>query len=185
MPGIGARRPAFCGQAASDKPCRVARCCLLFLLAVGCADAEPAGTQPIRRAEEFRSEHVAGRLEVAENLLKTRGFTPEGEEWRGFLVDQGSEVTEASLRGGSCYVVIATGSSSLQELNVRVFDSDGTQVARDGQAGPNAALRYCPPHGGAHYVAALATAGTGLFGVRRYVGPAGLAVRVDDLFRDR
>ena len=157
---------------------------VLWLVALGCADEEPAEAEPIRQADEFRSEQVRGRLEVAENLLKTRGFTPDGEEWRGFLVDQGSEVNEASLRGGSCYVVTATGSASLRELDIRLFDSDGTEVARDGQPGPGAAVRYCPPHGGTHYVATLATAGTGLFGVRRYVGPAGLTVRVDDLFRE-
>lgn len=158
---------------------------LLAFLAAGCADPEPAEPQPIRRADDFRSEHAAGRLEVAGNLLRTRGFSPDGEEWRGFLVDQGSAVTEASFDGGRCYVVIATGSASLRELDVRVYDSDGTEVARDGRAGPGAAVRYCPPHGGTHYVAAFATAGTGLFGVRRFRGPAGLEVRVDDLFRDR
>lgn len=159
------------------------RAILLLSLLAACDGAEAEGTEPIRRADEFRSERVSEELLAAENLLLTRGFSPEGDEWRGFLVDQGSEVTETTLRAGSCYVVIAAGSGSLQELDVRLFDSDGAEVAQDAHAGPRAALRYCPPHGGTHYVATLATAGAGLFGARRYAGPTGLDVRVDDLFR--
>lgn len=153
-------------------------------LVAACDGAEAAGTEEeLRRADDFRSERVSRGLDTAENLLRTRGFAPEGEEWRGFLIDQGSEVTEASLRGGGCYVVVTAGSASLRELDLRLFDGDGSEVAHDAHTGAGAALHYCPPHGGTRYVAALATAGTGLFGVRRYVGPSGLDVRIDDLFR--
>lgn len=143
----------------------------------------------MRRADEFRSQTVSAALDGAGRVLQTRGLSPEGDEWRGFLVDQGSQVSEVSLRAGSCYVVIAAGSSSLAEMDLRLFASDGTEVAQDAQdaqdaeGGSGAAVAYCPPHAGTHYVVALATAGTGLFGVRRYAGPTGLDVRVDDLFR--
>jgi len=149
----------------------------------GCDPAVADEAPPTRRADEFRSEGVAETLERAGTVLQTRGFSPDGDPWRGFLVDQGSQVTEVSLSTGSCYVVIAAGSTSLRELDLRLFDGDGTEVAQDAQTGPGTALRYCPPHSGTHYVAALATAGTGLFGVRRFVGPTGLEVRTDDLFR--
>lgn len=149
----------------------------------GCDPAEAEEPEPPRRADEFRSDNVTEALDRAGTILQTRGLSPEGDPWRGFLVDQGSEVTEVSLSAGSCYVVVAAGSTSLRELDLRLFDGDGTEVAQDGQVGPGTALRYCPPHSGTHYVAALATAGTGLFGVRRYQGPTGLEVRTDDLFR--
>jgi hypothetical protein len=113
----------------------------------------------------------------------TRGFSTDGEEWRGFLVEQGSAADEASLRAGTCYVILGAGSEALRELDLRIYDSDGTEVARDADTGPGAAILYCPPHVGTYYRAALATSGTGLFAVRRYAGPTGLDVRLDDLFR--
>ncbi len=157
---------------------------VVLALVAACEDAEAADSPEVRRADEFRSDRVDEALDAAGRVLQTRGFSPEGEPRRGFLVDQGSAVGEASLRGGSCYAVIAAGSASLRELDLRLFDGEGTEVAKDAHTGPGAALRYCPPHGGTHYVAALATAGTGLYGLRRFAGPTGLDVRVDDLFRD-
>jgi hypothetical protein len=158
---------------------------LLLLLAAcdGDVSAEQPEDQP-RPAAEFRSAHVRTILEAAEQTVQTRGFSSDGDEWRGFLVEQGSAADEAQLRADTCYVVVAAGSEALGELDLRVYDSDGTEVARDTQNGPGAALHYCPPHAGTHYTAALATAGTGLFAVRRYAGPTGLDIRLDDLFRE-
>jgi hypothetical protein len=158
----------------------------LCLCCGGCgveaAAAEP--TDELRPAAEFRSEHVRTILDAAEQTVQTRGFASDGDAWRGFLVEQGSEADEASMRAGTCYLILGAGSDALRELDLRVFDSDGTEVARDAEQGAGAALLYCPPHAGTYYIAALATAGTGLFGVRRYQGPTGLDVRLDDLFRD-
>jgi hypothetical protein len=147
------------------------------------ASAEESAPDP-PRAAEFRSEQVRTVIEAAEQTIRTRGFASDGEEQRGFLVAQGSAVHEAPLRAGSCYVILGAGSEALRELDLRIFDSDGTEVAQDAQRGAGAALFYCPPHAGTHYVAALATAGTGLYAVRRYAGPTGLEVRLDDLFRE-
>jgi hypothetical protein len=159
----------------------------LALLLLAACDGDVAAEQPEeepRAAAEFRSEHVRTILGAAEQTVQTRGFSSDGEEWRGFLVEQGSAADEAQLRADTCYVIVAAGSDALRELDLRVYDSDGTEVARDTQNGPGAALHYCPPHTGTHYTAALATAGTGLFAVRRYAGPTGLDVRLDDLFRE-
>jgi len=148
-------------------------------------DVAAEGPAPApRRAAEFRSEQVRTVLDAAGQAIQTRGFASSGDEWRGFLVEQGSAADEASLRGGTCYVLLGAGSEALRELDLRIFDSDGSEVSQDAQQGPGAALHYCPPHAGTYYIAALATAGTGLFAVRRYEGPTGIDMRLDDLFRD-
>lgn len=164
---------------------------LLAQLAVGGAaagcDGDVAAEGPVeapRHAAEFRSEQVRTVLDAAGQAIQTRGFASADDEWRGFLVEQGSAADEAALRGGTCYVFLGAGSDALRELDLRVFDSDGSEVSQDAQHGPGAALQYCPPHAGTYYVAALATSGTGLFAVRRYQGPTGLDLRLDDLFRD-
>jgi len=154
-----------------------------LVLGAGCGDeAEAEEAVPTRHAADFQSDWVQAVMAEADRAIQTRGFTAEGEEWRGFLVDQGTEVNEAPMHAGNCYAVLAAGSDALAELVLRVFDSDGAEVAVDASSGPHAALRYCPAHTGTYYVAALATDGTGLFAIRRYSGPPGLEVRLDDLF---
>jgi hypothetical protein len=162
------------------------RVALVVALAACGNDATAAEQEPRpRRAEEFHSIEVEAVLEAVEHTVRTRGFSADGDEWRGFLVDQASAVSDAPMHGGSCYLVIGTATEALEELDLRLFDSDGSEVAQDSQRGGGAALLYCPPHSGTYYVAALATEGSGLFGVRRFVGPTGLDVRLDDLFAER
>jgi hypothetical protein len=164
-----------------------ARTVLAFALMLGplgaCDDeivAEPAPSP--RRASEYRSERLVPVLEAADEHVRTRGFAPEGDEWRGFLVDQGSAVDEVALEAGACYVWIGAASTALVELSLRTYDSDGAEVAQDAHPGATAALHFCPAHAGTYYVGALATRGTGLFAVRRYAGPTGLDLQLDDLF---
>jgi hypothetical protein len=155
--------------------------CALFLVA-GCFGAEAEERAPVRRAAEFRSDAVQRALDDVGRAVRTRGFAADGEEWRGFVVEQSTEVGEVSLRGGSCYVVIGAGSAALHDLVLRVHDGDGGDVARDVVPGAAAAARFCPPRTGTYYVSVRAGAGSGIFAVRRFRGPAGLPVQLDDLF---
>ena len=160
--------------------------------AIGC-DGAGAPDAGVPRAEEFRSERVEAMLEGASRVVRTRGFASEGvswpglaegaDVWRGFLLEQGSEVRAIAMRSGSCYVVVAVGSSALRELDLRVFDGDGAEVARDAEPGPAAALRFCPAQSGGYFVAPRAAAGSGLFAVRAFRGPAGLEWSVSDAVR--
>lgn len=143
---------------------------------------EPAQAQGW--AKRFVSDRVDAVLDAGERVLRTRGFEDEGGQWRGFLVAHGSEVRTATMHSGACYAISAAGSTALEELDLRVFDGDGGEVARDRMTGSEAALHYCPPQSGTFYVAVRAADGSGLFGVRRYTGPTGLGVRLDDLFAE-
>jgi hypothetical protein len=136
------------------------------------------------RADEFRSSRVQQAMEGADGVLRTRGFGLFGEEWRGFLVENDTTIHELQMRSGTCYVAVAAASEAVRELDLRVFDSDGGEVAQDTETGSLSALRYCPGQSGSYYLAARASAGSGLFAVRTFRGPTGLAVRLDDLFRN-
>ncbi len=87
------------------------------------------------------------------------------------------------MRTGRCYVVMAMGSSALRELDLRVHDGEGNEVAQDSRDGAFSALRYCPPQSGMYFVVAKAMEGSGLFSVRRFRGPTGLEIRLDDVYR--
>jgi hypothetical protein len=123
-------------------------------------------------------------MDAASELVRTRGFAASGPEWRGFLVEHGSDTREESMRPGTCSVVLGAASRSMRELDLRVFDSDGGEVAQDATSGALAALRFCPSQSGTYYVAVHASAGSGLFEVRSFRGPTGLEIRIDDVFRE-
>lgn len=165
---------------------RVLLVCACAALAIACGsaddvDAGAAGAAP--RAAEFRSARVDSMLESVSRVVRTRGFATEGEAWRGFLLEQGTELSPAPLRTGSCYVVAAVGSSALRELDLRIFDGDGAEVARDGEQGSIAVARFCPAQNGTYYVASRAAAGSGLYSTRVFRGPTGLSLRVEDVLR--
>ncbi len=153
---------------------------LLSVAALGVACENGAGAEPpVRRAAAFRSDAVEADLERAAAVVRTRGFTDLGDTpWRGFLVDRGAAVDEVRMGHGSCYVVVAAVSPAMRDLSIALYDSDGGEVA---QSAPGTrALRYCPPQTGTYFVA-LRAEGSGLFAVRRFEGPTGLDVRLDDL----
>jgi hypothetical protein len=157
---------------------------LVFVLAAACGDNVEAapGVAPPRLASQFQSSEVDASLAGAETIAATRGFSRDGADFRGFLVDHGSIVDEVELEPRRCYVVIAGATQGVGELDMHLYGSDGSELVADRHVGRRAAIGYCPPHPGTFYLAARATEGAGLFAIRRYVGPSGLDVRVDDLF---
>lgn len=159
---------------------------LLTVLAVGSSACEKTASRKAppapTPARDFRSAPVDKAIDAASKLVRTRGFTRDGRDWRGFAVQHETQIMELPMQAGTCYVIIAAGSSALQELDLRVFDGDGAEVVTDNQSGGHAAVHYCPPQSGTDYIGVRATTGNGLFAVRRFRGPTGLDVRVDDLF---
>jgi len=158
---------------------------LLLVLIAGCDAADSAratGDEPAR-ASEFRSAAVTEAIEAASEVVRTRGFATDDDASRGFLVENAADARERPMRSGTCYVVLAAGSSAIRELDLRIYDSDGAEVVSDGDEGPHAALRFCPTQSGTYYVTTRAAAGSGLYEVRTFRGPTGLEIRTDDLFR--
>ncbi len=145
--------------------------------------AEATTADPSPRAAEFRSSAVSQAVDAASEVVETRGFTAQEGDARGFLVEHAADARETSMRSGTCYVAIAAGSAALRELDLRIHDPDGLEVAGDTDDGPRAALLFCPTQTGTYYLTVRATAGGGLYQVRTFRGPTGLEIRTDDLFR--
>ena len=150
-------------------------------------EASPASgksaTREAPRAAELRSARVREAVDAAARVLRTRGYSPTGEEQRAFVVERASLVHELPLRSGSCYVAMGAASAALTALDLVLHDSDGAPVAHDdGPPDASAALRFCPPHSGTYSLVARSSAGNGIVAVRVFEGPRGLDVRIDDLF---
>jgi hypothetical protein len=166
--------------------CRGLARAVLFasLVLVACeppTETSEASAPPV--AAEFASSRVSASLAQLSRAATTRGFTQEGADHRGFVVERGPVVVEMPLRSGSCYLLVAAGSEAVRELEVALHAGDGTEVARDDAAGPLAALHHCPPQSGTFYASVQATAGNGLFALRVLRGPNGLDVRPEDIVR--
>jgi hypothetical protein len=155
----------------------------LSFLAIACAPAdEPAAVVPERvPAGEYRSASVDSSLDLAMRAAQTRGYSADGVPFRGFAVEQSTAVDELSLESGSCYALVAAASGGVRDLDLALFDADGSEAARDLTSGASAALVFCPVTSGTYYGVVRATAGSGLFGVRLFRGPTGLDVSPEDL----
>lgn len=155
-----------------------------FVLALvsGCSGfgESPSGEDSLPAAE-YRSASVDEGLDATLRAAQTRGFSPDGDVTRGFLLEGSVDVHEVALAAGSCYAVLAAGSTGLREIDLALYLADGSEGARDGATGRSAALLYCPVHGGTYYLTLRASAGNGLFGVRVANGPTGLDVTATDL----
>ncbi|MBK8169217.1 MAG: hypothetical protein IPK60_02595 [Sandaracinaceae bacterium] len=158
----------------------------LAALLVACSSSAAKERSEEERAQSapppFSSQHLDDELARAAEAMRTRGFSDDGTAVRGFVVEHAAHVTEAPLRTSACYVVVATSSSALRALSLEIFDSEGLAVANSEAISPRVALRYCPAQSGTYYVSARAATGSGLFALRRFRGPTGIAVRLDDLF---
>ena len=154
------------------------------VVAVACAEGSPPEDAATTDPEDFQSAPLEGEIERTASMVRTRGFTDGDAVERAFLVEQGSLTADPFMRHGSCYVLVAMGTSAIGELDLRLFDSDGGEVAQASRNGPRAALEYCPPQSGTFYAAVTARIGNGLVALRSFVGPTGLAIRLDDLFGD-
>lgn len=159
-------------------------------LGAGCDGARERGGEGAHQvqpapAARYESSRLRATVEAAGDVISTRGFSAEGMDFKGFLVAHTSSVQDLSLHAGACYVVVAAGSAALREIDMRLFDGDGTEVAADSLVGARAAVHFCPSQNGRYYLALRAAAGNGLFAVRQFKGPSGIAVRIDDLFRSQ
>ncbi|MBO6937260.1 MAG: hypothetical protein JJ863_19975 [Deltaproteobacteria bacterium] len=155
---------------------------LLIALALpwaGCPEPPPAEPdEEEERADEYLSEELDHELDGIAERVRQRGFSPADEPWRGFLVDGATATQRLSLRSGRCVVLVAVASPQLVSLELAVHDGDGAEMVRS--AAGEWGVRYCAATSGVHFVVARAE-GDGLFAVRRFDGPRGLAIRFDDL----
>ncbi|MEM6958877.1 MAG: hypothetical protein AAF645_24560, partial [Myxococcota bacterium] len=149
---------------------------LLLLCLCSCAseravEIEADGDAP----PGFVSGELEARLEEADGRLRARGLSEETFAWRGFLIDGDADARELELQRGACHAFVAAVSSGISEIDLVLHDSEGIERARG-----SGTLRLCANESGVHFLSVRA-AGSGLFSVRRYVGPTGLDVRLDDV----
>ena len=151
---------------------------LVVSLLVACGVDTVAEEEQAPTADEYVSEALDDELTAIGGRVQQRGYTPEAEVWRGFLVDGSVATRRLGLRSGQCLAWVAVGSPQLRALEISVHDGDGAEMVRSapGEWG----VRYCAATSGVHF-AVLRAEGDGLFAARRFDGPRGIVMRFDDL----
>jgi hypothetical protein len=151
-----------------------------FVVLAACTTDEPVEPSA-PPAAAYRSETVDEGLGAVLRAVRTRGFSPEDTTYRGFVLDGSVAVHEVDLAAGSCYAVLAAGSTGLREIDLALYLSDGTEGTHAETVGARGALVYCPVHAGTYYLTLRASEGSGLYGARLARGPTGLDVTAADL----
>ena len=151
-------------------------------VATGCSTQNAPALPKEPRADEYQSPFLAAELERITRDLSTRGFTRDGAENRGFLAAPSTVAREQALHAGGCYVAVIVGTKAIGELDARMFDINGAEVATSNLEGPHATFDYCPSQSGTYYVTVRAKQGAGLYEMRLFHGPSGVESRSEDLF---
>ncbi|NOY91814.1 MAG: hypothetical protein GXP55_11510 [Deltaproteobacteria bacterium] len=133
-------------------------------------------------ARDFYAAPLEAALDDVAERLVTRGFTPEGERVRGFLVEGTAGSTPLALRSGECSVVVLEASGALVETVLRVHGPEGGELARSAGGPGHAALRYCPVNTGSYYISYSARRGSGLYALASFRGPNGIELDLAALF---
>jgi len=108
--------------------------------------------------------------------LRRRGFEDGREPWSLELATQQRLRVGLDVRAGTCYALAAFAHAGLADLNLRVFDGNGREVAADSAPTQHARVHFCARGLGAFSAEAHASEGTGKVTLAVYAAPARVAL---------
>lgn len=137
------------------------------LVAAGCRPAPPrpalalsqpgvAGVVELLMGQELRA---AEQLGASEPQLALTGTGISGDSLGDFV----------DIPEGHCALLLGRGTRGVQDVDVFVFDDDGTVIASDEAPAKDASLLVCPPRPSRVFVSTRLAAGFGLFGLAMQV----------------
>lgn len=103
------------------------------------------------------------------------GFEPSGEYQRGSLAEGESQEGALVFEDGRCARVLAVGDNTITDLDLSLYDPNGSIVRRDTAEGPRAEAGLlhpvCPSQPGVFHVRVTARKGAGAYALRSYQSP--------------
>ena len=100
-----------------------------------------------REAASGPRDELSNRLMRAVSQSAPR-WVPARDQWRHRFGAAGLESFEVATTPGSCYTVVAVGESTVLDVDARLLDPEGVEVALDTAADAWPALTWCSPSGG-------------------------------------
>ncbi len=95
-----------------------------------------------------------------------QGRQPVSQLFRGNLGTQQTQDFSVTITSGHCYTLIGVGTASVTDLDLFLFDQNGTQVAQDQATDNFPIVSACPSLSGAYRVQAKMFTGSGEFGIQ-------------------
>ena len=124
------------------------------------------------------SDTIAGAPEEDERLhefaggASRRGFDPVGEPEAFPLAPDQRVRVPLPAEAAHCYTAAAFSDERLEDVDLRVFDDLGREVARDVSPRADAAVQFCTPRDGDYAVEVHARRGAGEASLAMFSGPA-------------
>lgn len=122
-------------------------------------------------APQVPFQSVTERLARSRSALRARGLLPVGEPAVDSVAEGDGLRVAVPMDPDRCYVVVARGGEGLSDIDLMLFDEQGTEVARDLESDPEPSLEVCPEAGGQYVAEASAYEGAGAIGVIVLAGP--------------
>lgn len=116
------------------------------------------------------TDFVATRIRARHQAAGEHG-TAINDVVRGELTTSLSRDFEVAAEAGHCYVVLAAGVPSVRELDLKVFDALGNELARDAERDAFPRARFCPTIAGRFRVNVRMFQGYGPYGVQVFQVP--------------
>jgi len=121
----------------------------------------------IHAAGDMQDDYVAKKI-VETAAAKAKGGSAVTPILRGDLMTNKVATFDLPLAGNVCYTIIAAGKPSVKDLEVRLVNPIGQEIARDDTASPVAVVETakCPQWDGTYTVSVKLFSGYGAFGLQ-------------------
>ncbi|MEM9195232.1 MAG: hypothetical protein AAGF12_39030 [Myxococcota bacterium] len=117
------------------------------------------------------------RFVAVHNALSATGLAQTGAISEGSLPEGADATIPMRLRAGTCYTFVALGSTSVDNIDVRVTDGGGEEIARDTTMDRQAAAQACPERDAEYLVIITMGEGQGSYTVSSWSGQVGAGGR--------
>jgi hypothetical protein len=124
----------------------------------GSGDPDEPGRQITSSAEQALTHNAQELLDI--------GYVSYGESGGGTLLEGTVAAHAVNLSAGSCYALLASGGPGVRDLDLRLLDPAGGELARDTATDPSPLLRVCPEVSGAFRLEVRMFSGSGPYAYR-------------------
>lgn len=144
---------------------------LLFALALFGCDSLPHQPDPPPPPEEPPADELEAQLrtrgdEIADWMMRN------GDPMRGELTEGGARDFSHLMQPGWCYKLVAVSGEGIEDLDLRLYDSDSVLVQRDTTQDPRPYIGLerpiCPVEADTYRIEVRARTGSGQFAVQVY-----------------
>ncbi|MBK6534385.1 MAG: hypothetical protein IPF99_33925 [Deltaproteobacteria bacterium] len=135
---------------------------------------QPGMPQPTMPGGDF----IASQMQMRQQQF-AQGMAPVMPLTRGTLAQHSNQDYQVTITPGRCYKIIGVGGVGVRDLDLKLFDPNGTMVDQDIATdnypviGLNQQRPLCPQTGGSYRLRVEMYQGTGEFGVQVFGGMPG------------